>query len=96
MVEATTKFKTDEPEPVTGLVLKLAVTPAGWPLADKVTAEPKPSIAVTAIVEVPLLPCTMETDEGEADRVNVGLVAVGARALIRPVPFGLPQPVTRS
>src|SRR5208337_3520707 len=84
VVEETTRFKTDVPEPVTDVGLKLAVTPVGWPLAERVTAESKPSTAVTAIVEVPLLPCATETDVGDADRVKVGVVDVGASALIRP------------
>jgi hypothetical protein len=47
-------------------------------------------------VDVPLPPCTTETDAGEAEIEKVGVVEVGARALINPVPLGLPQPVTRS
>lgn len=48
------------------------------------------------IADDPLPPCTTETDAGEAEMVNAGEVLVGAKALISPVPFGLPQPVTRS
>jgi len=84
------------PEPVIDVGLKLTVTPAGCPLAVNATAELKPSRAVDVMVEVPLLPCSTETDPGEAVREKVGLVAVGARALMRFGPFGLPQPVTRS
>ena len=43
------------------------------------------------IVEVPLLPCTTETEPGEADRLKLGLDELPARALIRPEPFGLPE-----
>ena len=54
-----------------------------------------PEMAVV-IVDVPLLPCTTATEEGEAEMVKLGVVDDGARALIRPVPFGLPQPVAKS
>lgn len=98
MVEATAMVNVDVPEPGAAIdvALRLRVTPAGWPLAVKVTAESNPPSALVVMVEAPLPPCTMETEAGEAERVKVGDVAVGARALIRPVPFGLPQPVTRS
>jgi hypothetical protein len=76
--------------------LKLTVTPAGWPDAVSATAELKPPETALVIVEVPLPPWTTETALGEAEIVKVGLVEVGASALISPVPFGLPQPVTKS
>lgn len=98
VVEDTAKVMMDVPEPGTGIEdgLKLTVTPAGWPLADKVTAELKPLRALVVMVEVPLLPWSTETEVGEAEIVKVGDVDGEARALIRPTPFGLPQPVTRS
>ena len=95
VVEATASVNEDVPDPVIDVGLKVAVTPAGRPLAVRATAELKPSTTVLVIVELPLLPCTTETDAGEADSVNVGLVDVGASALISPA-LGLPQPVTRS
>ena len=76
--------------------LKLTVTPAGWPDAVKAMAELKPPEIPVVIVDVPLPPWTTETDPGEAEMVKSGLVDVGASALINPVPFGLPHPVTRS
>lgn len=96
VVEATAMVIVDVPEPVIDVGLKLTVTPAGWPLAVNETVELKPSRAETAMVEVPVLPCSTETEAGAAERLKVGLDAVGARALIRFCPFGLPQPVTRS
>ena len=48
------------------------------------------------IVELPLLPCTTDSEAGEAEIMNAGEVLVGASALINPTPFGLPHPVTRS
>ena len=38
------------------------------------------------IVDVPPLPCTTETEVGEAEMVKLGVVDVGARALIRLAP----------
>jgi hypothetical protein len=98
VVEATAIVMVELPEPGAAMEagLKLTVTPAGWPVDDKATAELKPPAMVEEIVEVPLLPWTTETEAGEADRVKLGVVDVGASALIKPVPFGLPQPVTRS
>ena len=76
--------------------LKPTVTPLGWPEADRATAESNPPDTVVEMVEEPLLPTTTETDVGEAASVKAGVWLLGARALIRPVPLGLPQPVTRS
>ena len=59
-------------------------------------AELKPPETPVVIVDVPLPPWTTETEPGEAEMVKLGVVDVGASALINPVPFGLPQPVTRS
>jgi hypothetical protein len=85
-----------EPGAAMDVGLKLTVTPVGWPVADKVTVELKlPEMAVV-IVELPLLPWTTETEVGEAEMVKLAVVDVVARALIRPVPFGLPQPVAKS
>jgi len=53
--------------------LKLTVTPVGWPLAVKAIAESKPPDTLVVIVEVPLLPCTTETEVGEAEIVKAGL-----------------------
>lgn len=84
------------PEPVIEFEPKVTVTPVGCPEADKVIAESKPLRAVVVMLEEPLLPCTTETEVGDAEMVNVGELEAGARALIRFTPFGLPQPVTRS
>jgi hypothetical protein len=50
--------------------LKATVTPVGWPLADKVTAELNPPVVVLVMVEVPALPCATETVFGEAERLK--------------------------
>ena len=98
VVEATVMVMVEVPEPGAAMDvgLKLTVTPVGWPVADKAIAELKPPETAVVIVDVPLLPCTTETEVGEAEMVKLGDVDVPASALIRPVPFGLPQPVTRS
>ncbi len=83
------------PAPVIDVGLKLTVTPEGWPVADKVMAESKPPETLVVIVDVPLLPCSTETEPGEAEMLKPGVVLVEVRAAISPL-LGLPQPVTRS
>ena len=82
-------------EPVVGFVPNAAVTPLGKPDAARVTLPLNPLTSVTEIVLEPLLPCVTDRLLGEADSVKLG-VAEPARRLIRPVVFGLPQPVQRS
>jgi hypothetical protein len=60
--------------------LKLTVTPDGWPVADKATAELKPPETVVVIFDVALLPCVTETEVGEAEMVKLG---VGAAVTVR-------------
>ena len=82
---------------VVGLVPKVAVTPEGRFKADSVTLPLKPPMSVTVIVLVPPAPpCVMLTLPGDADKVKLGDEDDPASALIRPLPFGLPQPVARS
>ena len=98
VVEATARVMVELPEPGAAMEvgLNVTVTPDGWPDEDKPIAELNPPETVVVIVDVPLLPCTTETEPGEAEMEKLGLVEVGARALIRPLPFGLPQPVAKS
>src|SRR5271155_3063444 len=98
VAEATAMANVELPEPGAAMVLllRVSVTPVGWPLVVRAIAESKPPETVMVIVDVPLPPCTTEADAGEAEIANAGDVLVGASALIRPVLFGLPQPVTRS
>ena len=58
----------DVPEPGAAMEdgLKVTVTPDGWPLALRLTAELKPPATAVVMVEVPLLPCTTDTEDGEA------------------------------
>ena len=48
--------------------MKVAVTPAGNPTADKDTAEEKPPVMLEVTVADPLLPRTMLTPEGTGAR----------------------------
>jgi hypothetical protein len=60
---------------VVGFVPKPAVTPLGKPEALKVTLPVKPSIGLTVIVLVPLLPCVTVTVFGLAERLKSGVEA---------------------
>jgi len=98
VVAATARIMVEVPEPGAAMDvgLKLTVTPVGWPVAVKATAAPKPPEMAVVIVDVPLLPCTTDTEVGEAEMVKLGVDDVAARALIRLAPFGLPQPLSKS
>ncbi len=73
-VEATAMVMVEVPEPGAAMEvgLKLTVTPAGWPVADKAIAELKPPDTAVVMVDVPLFPCTTETEVGEAEMVKLG------------------------
>jgi hypothetical protein len=94
--EATLIVIVEVPAPVIEVGLKVTVTPVGWPVAVKEIAESKPSVTVLVMVEVPLFPCATVTEEGEAERLKPGPDEVPARAVISPLPLGLPQPVAKS
>lgn len=100
VVDATAIDMAEVPDPGAAMDvgLKLTVTPVGCPLAVNATAALKPFDTVVVIVELPLPPCATETEAGEAEiaKLGVGDVPPPASALIKPTPFGLPQPVTRS
>jgi hypothetical protein len=55
--------------------LKLAVTPAGNPEADRETAELKPPLTVVETVLVPEVPCVTDKLVGEALTVKSGVAA---------------------
>ncbi len=50
-----------------------AVTPAGRPLAERLTADEKPAMLVTVTVLVPLPPCAIVSDEGLAPTEKSGV-----------------------
>lgn len=95
VLEATVIVIVEVPAPVIEVGLKPTVTPVGCPLADNEIDPLKPPVTALVIVELPELPCATETEVGDAEIVNPG-PELPASALIRPEPFGLPQPVTRS
>ena len=98
VVGATAMVMVDVPEPgaVIDEGLNVTVTPVGWPLADKPIAELRPPETAVVIVDVPLLPWVTATEAGDAEMLKLGVSDVGARALIRLTPFGLPQPLSKS
>lgn len=97
--EATVRLRTELPVPGAAMLpelLKPRVTPEGRVAGPvKVIVASKPFRAVVEIVDVPTLPCTTVSDDGEEDREKP---ATGgpARALIRAAPFMLPHPVAKS
>ncbi len=62
------KVRVELPVPVMEVGLNAAVTPVGKPLALSVTAESKPPLTVEVMVDLPVEPCTTDTDVGEAER----------------------------
>jgi hypothetical protein len=58
--------------PVVLAGLKLAVTPAGRPEADKLTLPLNPLVGLTVMVLLALLPCVTETLAGDAESVKFG------------------------
>ena len=57
VAEATVAVIVDDPPAVTDDGLKPIVTPAGWPLALRITVCADPLVIAVLIVDVPLLPC---------------------------------------
>jgi hypothetical protein len=74
-VEATVKLTLEVPDPVMDVGLKPTVTPVGWPEALRAIDELNPPEAVVVTVDVPTAPCATETEDGEAEMVNVGVCA---------------------
>ena len=97
-VDATLIVSVDEPEPGAAIDagLKLAVTPLGSPEMEREIAELNPPEMVVLIFEVPLWPCTMDTDVGEADTVKAGVEVEPLASAVINAGLGLPHPVTRS
>ena len=79
--------------PVVVAGLKEAVTPFGRPDAARLTLPVNPLIGFTVMVVVAAdAPWVMVKLLGESDRVKLA----AEKASIRPCPFGLPHPVTKS
>src|SRR5262245_22831394 len=83
--------------PVAGFTLKLAVTPAGNPLALNETASVKPPVRVTVIVLVPLAPRAMDRLVGETVSAKSGVAGwftVRLIGVVRVNPPPVPETVT--
>lgn len=93
---ATVIVMVEVPAPVIEVGLNPIVTPVGCPLAVKEITESKPPVTVLVMVEVPELPCTTETEVGEAERLKPGVGELPVRPLIKPLKLGLPQPLAKS
>jgi hypothetical protein len=93
VVVSTARIMVEVPEPGAAIVegVKVTVTPAGWPVADRAMEESKPFKMAVVIFDEPLLPCATETVVGEAEMVKLG-VGVPVSASISALPFGLPKP----
>ena len=92
-VVPTVRVTVDVPEPGAAMVvlLKLTVTPEGWPDADKPMAEPKEPDAAVVIVDVPLLPRATETAVGEAEMVKLaGPTTVRLSVVVWVIPPPIP------
>ena len=74
MLEATVMVMVELPDPGAGmgLGLKFTVVPEGMPEADRAMAPLNPLPIVVVIVDVPWLPCTTLSEEGEAEMVKLG------------------------
>jgi hypothetical protein len=81
----TVRVKSDVPEPVTEVGLKLPVTPVGMPVAESATAESNPPVAVTVTTAYPLWPRASEPEVGETERLNppvTGAVTVRVKVVV--------------
>ena len=75
-VEPTVMDIVEFPVPVTEEGLKPMVTPVGSPDAVKLIAELNPPVTEVEIVVEPVFPWLIETDDGEALIVKLGVVTV--------------------
>ena len=55
--------------PIVLVGLSVAVTPLGWPEADRLTLPLKPFVGLIVIVLVPLFPWVIVTLDGNAERL---------------------------
>jgi len=95
VLEPTVIVMVERPEPGAGMEvgLKRTVVPVGMPLADSAMALLKPLLMVLVMVEVPALPRTIVSEDGEAETAKLAAV-VTVRvtvAVCRRIP---PIPVT--
>ena len=95
MLELTLMLIVELPEPgaAIGFGLKLTVVPEGAPEAERAMELLKPPLMAVVIVELPWLPCTMVSDEGDAEMVKLG-GAVTVRVTVALCCTPPPLPVT--
>ena len=89
----TVRVSVDVPDPGAAMVvlLKLKVTPEGWPEADKPMAELKDPEMAVVMVDVPLLPRATETAVGDAEMVKfAGPTTVRLSVVVRVMPPPIP------
>ena len=91
-LEVAANLRVDVPVPVIDAGVKVAVTPDGRVLADKVTAESNPPVTVLVIVVLPELPLRTLTEVGEALRAKPGAATVRVTVVVCVMPF--PKPLT--
>ena len=96
VVVATLIVASELPAPVIEVGLRVTVTPLGWPDTAKLIVDLKPLITVLVIVLLPEPPCGRVRGKFEAVRPKPGREMVLSRAVIKPLPLGLPQPVAKS
>lgn len=96
LLALTVKVAPPLPGAIMELGVNVTVSPLPCPEADRIIAELKLPATFVITVKVPDFFRATDKDVGEAESVKVDAAVAGARALIRPVPFGVPQPVTRS
>ena len=85
----TVRVKSDVPEPVMEVGLKLPVTPVGTPVADKATAESKPPETAMVTTAKPLWPRSRDPEVGETAMVKaptVGAVTVSNTVAVCVIP----------
>ncbi len=84
------------PDPGAGIVLglKLTVTPVGIPDAVSAIELLNPPLTALVMVDVPWLPCTTLSEDGDADRLKLGAaVTVRVTVVVRCSPPPLPVTV---
>ena len=98
VVEATAMVMVEVPEPGAAMEvgLKVTVTPAGWPVADKANSRVKAVQDGGSDRRCAIATLYHGDRSGRGGNGEVGGADAPASALIRPVPFGLPQPVAKS
>jgi hypothetical protein len=68
--------KSDVPDPVTDVGLKLPVTPGGRPVAESATAASNPPDAVTVTTANPLCPRGRDPELGETEMLKLAVTGV--------------------